>query len=394
MLFHDYSTMREKLWRGGTEEYLRWFVQQPCKQDQNGFASTMCAGLELSWLTHGRPYYNVYPIAVDLCLKTSLNMKWGDVTFPLRSLLLRFAHGFSPLHMTTALVRVPSDSSWSTPATHHSSRKKAADLSRCFPLMAHMQTDNESGGFWTYAPTSDLREELISDSLVVCKDTMRKDGASFLFTDKSNFLIRLLAFIGLLARGTDLVTPAILASDRDEYDATSDQSRRRWLEERARKKLGLSFDVGRSLEIAKSSSPHWRAPHLALFHTGPGRTRPTLKVRSGCVVFPKDMSHVPTGYLGPERNDELDAAAKPVVFRTSVSKRLRFRVMRRDGYRCRLCGMTRDDGVTLEVDHIVAVANGGATQESNLWTLCHPCNNGKSDMQLHHEQESLTSVPR
>jgi 5-methylcytosine-specific restriction endonuclease McrA len=56
--------------------------------------------------------------------------------------------------------------------------------------------------------------------------------------------------------------------------------------------------------------------------------------------------------------------------------------------------MTRDDGVTLEVDHIVAVANGGGSEESNLWTLCHPCNNGKSDMRLHQAQETLTSVPR
>lgn len=380
--------MREKLWRGGTEEYIRWILCQPGKDDSTGFASTLCAGLELSWLTHQRPYYNVYPIAVDLCLKTSLNMRWGDITFPVRSLLLRFARGHEPLRMTTALVRVPSDALWSTPAAYHASRKKAADLSPCFPLMANMQTDNDTGGLWTYAPTSDLKEEIISDSLGITEKGFHENGAALQFTDKSNFLIRLLAFIGLLARGTDLVTPAILASDREEYDATSDESRKRWIEERARKKLGTSFDVGRSLELERASSPHWRSPHLALFHTGEGRKTPVLKVRSGCVVVPRDMSHVPTGYMGNESCSELDAVPSGITLRTPVSKRLRFRVMRRDGYRCRLCGMTSDDGITLEVDHIVPVAKGGRTEESNLWTLCHPCNNGKSDLPLREETAS------
>jgi 5-methylcytosine-specific restriction endonuclease McrA len=92
---------------------------------------------------------------------------------------------------------------------------------------------------------------------------------------------------------------------------------------------------------------------------------------------------VPTGFLGPERPEECDRPPAPLVYRTPIPKRLRFQVLRRDKYRCRLCGLTPEDGVRLEVDHIVPVAKGGLSTPANLWTLCHPCNNGKSDSDLH-----------
>ncbi len=94
------------------------------------------------------------------------------------------------------------------------------------------------------------------------------------------------------------------------------------------------------------------------------------------------MSQVPTGYLGPEKELE-EHKELPEVFRTHIPSRMRFHVFRRDGHRCRLCGMTADDGVKLECDHIIAVAKGGKTEIPNLWTLCRPCNNGKSDSDLH-----------
>jgi hypothetical protein len=383
MQFHDYKTMREPNWKGGTEEYLRWRLRQPTFGLSGESIATMCAGVELSWLTHDRPYYNVYPIAVELCLSTKLNMRWGDISFPVKTLALRFAVGHEPLSMKSVLARVPSHADWSTPIEYHVERKDAAQAGIAYSLMANRQTTDASGGFWCYASPNELCDEVICDSLAIVDLALSSEDVSRKFSDQTNFLIRLLAFLGLLASGTDLITPAILASDRDEYDNTSDESRKRWLEERARKKLGVAFDVGRKFEEQRIASPHWRAPHLALFHTGPGRKTRTLKLRSGCVVIPRDMSQVPTGFLGPETQGELDAQAcqRPPI-RESIPKRLRFKVLRRDGYRCRLCGLTCDDGVTLEVDHMIARAKGGRTEEKNLWTLCHPCNNGKSDSDL------------
>ena len=63
--------------------------------------------------------------------------------------------------------------------------------------------------------------------------------------------------------------------------------------------------------------------------------------------------------------------------RKAMSNALRFDVMKRDGFKCQLCGRTQKDGVTLEVDHVFPVAKGGLTVMSNLQTLCKDCNRGK-----------------
>lgn len=63
--------------------------------------------------------------------------------------------------------------------------------------------------------------------------------------------------------------------------------------------------------------------------------------------------------------------------RSLVTPGLRFEVLRRDGYRCCICGRSQSDGVKLEVDHIIPVSKGGKTEMNNLQTLCWECNRGK-----------------
>ena len=61
-----------------------------------------------------------------------------------------------------------------------------------------------------------------------------------------------------------------------------------------------------------------------------------------------------------------------------MNTRIRYEVLRRDGYRCLLCGATAQDGTTvLEVDHIIPKALGGDDLPANLQTLCQDCNRGK-----------------
>lgn len=63
----------------------------------------------------------------------------------------------------------------------------------------------------------------------------------------------------------------------------------------------------------------------------------------------------------------------------AVSKRLRYEILRRDSHTCRYCGASAPD-VPLRVDHVTAVALGGADTPDNLVTSCEPCNSGKSSM--------------
>lgn len=65
--------------------------------------------------------------------------------------------------------------------------------------------------------------------------------------------------------------------------------------------------------------------------------------------------------------------------RSKMTPSLRYDVLKRDHFRCQICGASQADGVKLHVDHIVPVSKGGKTELSNLRTLCDMCNLGKSD---------------
>ena len=67
------------------------------------------------------------------------------------------------------------------------------------------------------------------------------------------------------------------------------------------------------------------------------------------------------------------------IERNKMSDSLRYDVFTRDHNKCCICGRGKNDGVILEVDHIVPVSKGGKTVMNNLQTLCDRCNRGKSN---------------
>jgi hypothetical protein len=65
--------------------------------------------------------------------------------------------------------------------------------------------------------------------------------------------------------------------------------------------------------------------------------------------------------------------------RRSIPLSLRFKVLERDGFACRYCGGTPQEGYILHVDHVIPVAQGGLNEEENLVAACWLCNSGKGD---------------
>jgi hypothetical protein len=65
----------------------------------------------------------------------------------------------------------------------------------------------------------------------------------------------------------------------------------------------------------------------------------------------------------------------------ALPKKLRFEVLKRDGFRCRYCGATPAQAM-LHVDHVVPVAKGGTNDPMNLVVACQPCNSGKGAVSL------------
>ncbi len=78
------------------------------------------------------------------------------------------------------------------------------------------------------------------------------------------------------------------------------------------------------------------------------------------------------------RNANAGLASKPigVVHERNVSEAIKRKVIARDGGKCSVCGST----LKLEVDHKVALMNGGTNDESNLATLCDDCHLAKTKM--------------
>ncbi len=64
--------------------------------------------------------------------------------------------------------------------------------------------------------------------------------------------------------------------------------------------------------------------------------------------------------------------------RKSISKKVRFEVLKRDKFTCQYCGRRAPD-IVLNIDHIRPITNGGDNSILNLVTSCFDCNNGKRD---------------
>ena len=74
----------------------------------------------------------------------------------------------------------------------------------------------------------------------------------------------------------------------------------------------------------------------------------------------------------PIEQERIDCLPK----RKTISKSLRYDVLKRDSFTCQYCGRSAPD-VVLQVDHIQPVSKGGQNDISNLITACQDCNLGK-----------------
>lgn len=63
----------------------------------------------------------------------------------------------------------------------------------------------------------------------------------------------------------------------------------------------------------------------------------------------------------------------------SIPLGLRYKILKRDGFKCVKCGRCANDGIKLHIDHKLAFSHGGLTEINNLQTLCNECNISKSN---------------
>lgn len=386
MQFHEYQTIRNQWARAGKDSP---FAEQARKMKPDEFRAfvlktahrqlessrlnardaewfrwqAQAADIEQTWVDLDRPYYNFWPVAVPIAQSLTLEVPMKSIECPFHALLLKFPHGYEPDSIGTAILY------WNKHERFFTVHGRFANSDQGLYFSFGQYDPDESFESW-------LQRVLKKD--VDLDDWDEKREQSCDIPKALGLMVRLAVFVSLLSRGEDIITPVVLSKDQEKYDETEDSDVRHWLEEKAARRSGRGFDVGKKLQFEKDTSPHWRNPHLALFWTGPGRTKPIIKMRSGALILKVSMAEVPTGFIGPETDidDELPTNKTP---RDSISKSRRFSILKRDGYRCQLCGQSQDGGAILHVDHRKPLAKGGSNTDDNLWTLCNVCNLGKSD---------------
>lgn len=90
------------------------------------------------------------------------------------------------------------------------------------------------------------------------------------------------------------------------------------------------------------------------------------------LLVPKPV--VPTGPTTTDWLESIDAQSP----KKAPTPKLRMKILKRDDYRCRVCGRRSDANVDVElhVHHFIPWGLGGLSVEDNLLTLCHTCHKG------------------
>lgn len=317
-----------------------------------GIHSAFCTMTEMDWFDDNRPFYNVYPIVEKLTNNTKLTIPLNQLRFPHSVMCFRFPKGQEPLGIKTAIIKLQDFDSRGAqifkpifePALGSARTKNILDN---MLAVGHFTTVDTGDHFMINVPkppTATVRtdgtpvtvEDLlhIASQILVAQprdlttymsevtgtlDFIVQSGteppaSQKIYLKRLYFLFKLSVLVSMVAAGNDLITPAILASEQEKYDAETDEAAKRWMEERAAKIQGKGFDFGRELQARSETSPHWRNPHMALYWTGEGRTNPVLKLRAGSIVIPKHLSSVPSGFDCPVIDDNTETTQVEYVY--------------------------------------------------------------------------------
>lgn len=314
---------------------------QPGSEANELFDRFCALSAEQIWVDIDRPFYNIWPIAENLAHGVKLDLPFSAVEIPFNSLVLRFAVSHEPHNLTSAMLFWPKE--W--PGT-----------SKFVTVFCYFSGSMDRLTFrYEYDPSENVEnwlQRIASDSDNPKWRSMTQDYKNA-NPNAASLMVRLVVFIGLLANDHDMITPVVLSKDRAQYDASEDENVKTWMEKRAMRKLGRGFDVGKKLQAERDASPHWRNPHLCLFWTGPGRTKPVIKMRSGAVVQKVSMAAVPTGYLGPERADEDMLSGTFIYFAEAVGQE-RIKIGKADNPEARIMQLQTGSAVQLRLLGVLA----------------------------------------
>jgi len=234
------------------------------------YAAGWCEG---RWLSHNRPFYNVYPAVVDCLRNTSLDLSIDQVTTGGDSLAICFADG----------KEVVSDDDLGTRAMILGTHKlppsdTGGTVCMSIATWSFASDGGPMHGIWSVRPDDG---EMISDSVAWHEISPG-------FRDLLSIAIGVL----LLRSDERFTEPILLRKDRGKKFASKEDYDRAVARAKRRGSNGMTIGAG------MENSPHVRRPHFGLRWTGPGSKIAKLVPIKGCVVKRDKLYPIPTGNVG------------------------------------------------------------------------------------------------
>jgi len=270
-----------------------------CKSDVN---TDPFYCFEYLWYRAKRPYYSVYPIAVDALKRVKLDIQSSSLHLPLPQLLIRFPLGQEPVISDGRKLRSIICAEYKSQTINWPSGFRLDVVANKPDRLLGIWSDYGEKSKEGYPLRSFLKiglddltlEEAIKDGIA---QPLNEAYEAPELVEANELPLRIVAGISLLADDPDLISRDVLSKDTSAYlwaEKKGDLVSKTNIEERASRRGKLGWIVGENWEKV----PGFRRRHLAIRHTGPGRTIPKLVTVKECIVHRNILSNVPTGELG------------------------------------------------------------------------------------------------
>jgi hypothetical protein len=296
MKFHEYKTLYERrlcvpsgirFARYDIEEFYRHFmaiaVREMDRGDLAGIARGKSLVCEYEWLGDHRPYYKLWPAILKYFAGFRLDVPCQAISSVYRAIAVRCPDIHSPLTLTAMLL-----------GAHN------RDGDQGFTITAQTRED----------PLADTRLTMllpsgttVEEELAQLKTVDLGLGEARPASPEIIAMMRVAVAVRLLEHDPSVVQPDVLAADRRRFDESMDPEERARLLAKAIRRGVVGWRIGEAYEVC----PHYRRPHFALFHTGPGRTIPKILPVRGTIVHRSKVTDVPTGIMS-EDGQEIEPA--------------------------------------------------------------------------------------
>ena len=233
---------------------------------------------EYEWAIAHRPYYSVYPVAVQALQKIKLDVPCNLVRLPLPTISIQFSEK-EKFEICGHTVKAALVADKITVVDDISFRGFGAWL------LADEVHDGIPVYWWVNAA---LRDEYSVEQELNALPSMLNEVEIEVF----DAVIRVVVGICLMTGDDSLISPDVLSDDRIKYEDTGDEK----YVAKAHRRGKVGWLVGRHVEV----DPHYRRPHFGLRWTGHGRQTPRIVPIKGCIVHRRKLLDVPSGYEDPK----------------------------------------------------------------------------------------------